>query len=234
VRAALDGREGGAVLTWVSFGLLASVGAVVVRWLATRVDAIGRRRGFPWISVVLLAALAASAATPVVLNGVRERRLARVASAVVGATVAVHCQGFGEAFVDAGIELGYVRWGPGGVPERSTLIKRDQCHDLVAYQRSDKHDPSRAQVVAVHVLTHESMHMAGIVDEARAECAAVQRDAYTARLLGASAADARVLAGRYWRAVYPLMPDGYRTRDCGPGAPLDEGGVDAPWAAPSL
>ena len=221
------------MLTWLSFGLLASVAAVVARWLATRVDAIGRRRGFPWVSVVLLAALAAATAAPVVLDGLRERRLARVASAVVGAKVGVRCQSFGEAFVDARIELGYVRYRPDGRPERSTLIKRDQCRDLAAYQRSDKHHPSGAQVVAVHVLTHEAMHMAGIVDEARAECAAVQRDARTARLLGASPADARVLAGRYWRTVYPLMPDGYRTRDCGPGGPLDEAGQDAPWASPS-
>jgi hypothetical protein len=222
------------VLTWLSFGLLASVAAVVVRWLAARVDAIGRRRAFPWTSIVLLAALAAATATPGVLDGVRERRLARVASAVVGAKVGVHCQSFGEAFVDAGIELGYVRYGPDGVPEHATLIKRDQCRDLAAYQRADKHDPSRAQVLAVHVLTHEAMHMAGIVEEARAECAAVQRDARTARLLGASAADARVLAGRYWRTVYPLMPESYRTPECGPGRSLDEAGPDAPWTAPAL
>jgi hypothetical protein len=220
------------VLGWLSFGLLASVAAVVVRWLATRVDALGRRRAFPWGSVVLLAAFAAATAAPVARDALRERRLARVASAVVGARVGVHCQSFGEAFVDAGIELGYVRFRPDGRPERSTLIKRDQCGDIAAYQRSDKHDPSRAQVVAVHVLTHEAMHMAGIIDEARAECAAVQRDAQTARLLGASRADAVVLAGRYWRTVYPLMPDGYRTRDCGPGGPLDEARQDAPWESP--
>ncbi|HEX6676254.1 MAG TPA: hypothetical protein VF486_14650 [Actinomycetes bacterium] len=221
------------MLTWLSLGLLASVAAVVVRWLTTRVDAIGRQRGFPWTSVVLLVALAGATATPGVLDGLRERRLVQVASAVVGAKVGVHCQTFGEAFVDTGIELGYVRFGADGIPERSTLIKRDQCRDLADYQRSDKHDPSRAQVVAVHVLTHEAMHMAGIVDEARAECAAVQRDAHTARLLGASAADARVLAGRYWRTVYPLMPDGYRTPECGPGRSLDEAGPDAPWSAPA-
>lgn len=221
------------MLAWLSFGLLASSAAVAVRWLATRVDAIGRRRAFPWVSVVLLAAMAAAAATPVVLDGMRERRLARVASAVVGAKVGVHCQTFGEAFVDAGIELGYVRFRPDGTPERATLIKRDQCRDLAAYLRSDKRDPSQGQVVAVHVLTHEAMHMAGIVDEARAECAAVQRDARTARLLGASPADARVLAGRYWRTVYPLMPEGYRTPECGPGGSLDEAGADAPWTAPA-
>jgi hypothetical protein len=223
--------EEGRVLTWLSLGLVVSAGAVAIRWLAGHVDAIGRRRAFPWVSVVLLGALAAGAAIPGLLAGLRERRLAAVATSLVGTGVRVHCQSFGEAFVDAGIELGYVRYLPDGTPERSTLIKRDQCRDLAAYQRSDKGDPSQAQVVAVHVLTHEAMHMAGIADEARAECAAVQRDALTARLLGAVAADARTLAARYWQAVYPSMPDGYRSGECGPGGRLDEGRPDAPWAA---
>jgi hypothetical protein len=87
-------------------------------------------------------------------------------------------------------------------------------------------------VVAVHVLTHEAMHLAGVVDEAAAECAAVQRDAHTARLLGAAPADAAALATSYWQRVYPHMPDGYRSGDCRPGGAMDEGRDDAPWLAP--
>jgi hypothetical protein len=218
------------VLSWLSLGLVVSALAVGIHWLATRVDAIGRRRAFPWVSVVLLSVLATASAAPGLLATVRERRLAEVATALVGAPAGVHCQSLGEAFVDAGIELGYVRFRPDGTPEHATLIKRDQCRDLAAYARSAKRDPPQTQVVAVHVLTHEAMHMAGIVDEAKAECAAVQRDALTARLLGASVADARLLAARYWRTVYPSMPEGYKTPECGPGRALDEGGADAPWA----
>ena len=84
--------------------------------------------------------------------------------------------------------------------------------------------PTRDQVEAVHVLTHEAMHLSGRLEEAAAECAAVQRDAHTARLLGAPAA-------AYWRDVYPLMPDGYRSADCRPGGTLDDGLTDAPWLA---
>ncbi|MGI8708467.1 MAG: hypothetical protein ACR2LG_09745 [Actinomycetota bacterium] len=49
-----------------------------------------------------------------------------------GVPVEVECQGFGGAFVDAGAEFGYVAFGPDGVPERKTLIKREQCRDLSA------------------------------------------------------------------------------------------------------
>jgi hypothetical protein len=86
-------------------------------------------------------------------------------------------------------------------------------------------------VVAVHVLTHEAMHLSGRLGEAAAECAAVQRDAHTARLLGARPGDAAELAAAYWRNIYPLMPEGYRSGDCHPGGPLDERLADAPWLA---
>jgi hypothetical protein len=75
------------------------------------------------------------------------------------------------------------------------------------------------------------MHLAGHTDESVAECAAVQRDARTARLLGAAAGDALALAVRYWRAVYPAMPGGYRSAACRPGGAMDEHLPDAPWTA---
>ena len=220
------------MLTWVGLALAAGAGAVAVGWSRRRADELGRPRPFPMVGVGLLLALAVAAATPGVLRSRQERRLAEAVSVLAGARVAVRCQTLGGAFVDAGPELGYVRWRADGSPEPWTLIKRDQCRHLGAYLRSDKRRPGRDQVVAVHVLTHEAMHLAGVVDEAAAECAAVQRDAHTARLLGAAPADAAALAAAYWQQVYPRMPDGYRSGDCRPGGTLDEGRDDAPWLAP--
>jgi hypothetical protein len=167
------------------------------------------------VSVALLLALAVAAAAPGVLRTHQERRLGRAASELAGARVAVRCQSLGGAFVDGGPELGYVRWRADGHPEPWAL-----------------HRPSRDQVLAVHVLPHEAMHLSGRLDEAVAECAAVQRDARTARLLGAADADAAGLAVAYWHDLYPLMPDGYRSPDCRPGGDLDEHLADAPWLAP--
>ena len=84
----------------------------------------------------------------------------------------------------------------------------------------------------MHVLTHEAMHLSGRLNEAAAECAAVQRDAHTARLLGAPDAAAGELAAAYWRNIYPLMPDGYRSPECRSGGALDERLADASWLAP--
>jgi len=222
----------GGTLTFVALGLVVAAGGVAGRWRLRRVDELGRPLAFPVVSVALLGVLAATAATPEALRVRQERRLAGAASVLAGRPVTVRCQGFGAAFVDSGLELGYVRYGVDGVPERSALIKRDQCRDLAAYLRAGKDRPSRAQVIAVHVLTHEAMHMAGITDEGLAECAAVQRDARTAALLGAPAGAARVLAGDYWRTVYPYLPGGYRSAGCVPGGPLDEHLPDPPWGSP--
>jgi hypothetical protein len=220
------------VLAFVAVALAAGAVAVAVGWSRRRFDELGRPRRFPWVSVTLLLVVAVAAATPGVLRARQERRLGMAASVLVGARVAVRCQSFGGAFVDGGPELGYVRWRPDGTPEQWTLIKRDQCRDLAAYLRSDRRRPSREQVVAVHVLTHEAMHLSGRVDEAAAECAAVQRNAHTARLLGAGPTEAAALAATYWREVYPLMPDGYRSPECRAGGALDERLPDAPWLAP--
>jgi hypothetical protein len=216
-------------VSWVALALAGAAAVVAARWYAGRVDELGRRREFPLVSVVLLAVLAVGAATPGMLRARQERRLAGVASELAGRPVAVRCQAFGGAFVDAGVELGYVRWRADGSPEDWTLLKRDACRDLAAYVRAGGRRPSRAQVVAVHVLTHEAMHLAGHTDESVAECAAVQRDARTARLLGAPAGEALALAVAYWRTVYPRMPDGYRSSACRPGGAMDEHLPDAPW-----
>ncbi|MGZ4591160.1 MAG: hypothetical protein ACXV2I_10275 [Actinomycetes bacterium] len=211
----------------------ASVVAAVlsaVRWATRRRDEIGRPRPFPLISVLLLAALGGGLLVPVIRHHRLESRLSDVSSTLVGVPVVVHCQTAGSELVDVGPELGYVRYGADGVPEHATLIKRPQCGDLAAYLRSDHRRPSRDQVVAVHVLSHEARHMAGTTNEAQAECEAVQRDAQTAQLLGADAEQARELARTYWRDVYPRLSDDYVTGDCAPGGRLDERRADAPWA----
>jgi hypothetical protein len=221
------------VLTFIAVALAGGAVAVGVGWWLRRADELGRPRRFPWASMVVLAALAVAAAAPGVARASQERRLGAAATALAGAPVAVRCQSLGQAVLDGGPELGYVRWRADGTPEAWALIKRDQCRHLAAYVRSDKHRPTRDQVVAVHVLTHEAMHLAGRLGEAGAECAAVQRDARTARLLGAGPADAAALAASYWRGVYPLMPERYRSEECRDGGPMDEGLADAPWLAPS-
>jgi hypothetical protein len=218
------------VLTWAALALLAAAIGVAARWFTRRRDSLGRARSFPLISVLVLVGLGAGLLVPVVRHHRLEGRLTEVATRLVGAPAAVHCQTAGREMLDLGSELGFVRWGPGGVPEHQTLIKRAPCSRLAAYLGGDQGHPSLDEIVAVHVLSHESRHMAGTVNEADADCQAMQRDAWTARLLGASNAEALELARSYWRTVYPRMPDDYRTGQCAPGGQLDEHLAEAPWS----
>jgi hypothetical protein len=210
--------------------LLCAALFVAWRWGIRRVDAIGRPIRFPYVAVAFLLVPALLAGTPGVERRWEQHRLAVAASTLIGAKVSVHCQTAGEAFVDAGAELGYVKFGVDGVPEHRTTIKHGPCGDLRAYLRSSKSHPSLDQVIAVHIVTHESMHMSGITNEALAECAAVQRDERTAELLGASPTEAKALARTYWLAVYPNMPSDYVTSDCRPGGRGDEHLPNPPWS----
>ena len=199
---------------WLGLICFAGSAAVVIRWIPRRVDSLGRRRSFPIYSAGFLVVLGCAFLTPWVLRVWLEERLSDAASVFVGQPVEVNCQSFGEAFVDTRHEFGYVAFGPDGVPERKTLIKRQQCRDLRDYLSSDKEAPTREHVIAVHTLTHEAVHMSGVTVEAATECQAVQRDAEMARLLGAPAAGAERLAALYRETIYPQMPEAYRSENC--------------------
>ena len=217
------------VLGLASAGCALGALVVAVRWSTRRRDALGRPRDLPVWSLSLLVLTAVGAAIPGALRRVEEHRLASVASRLVGRTVSVHCQSTAGALVDAGAELGFVPYDAAGVPRPTTTLKRDPCRDLKSYLNGGKDNPSTNQVVAVHVLTHESMHMRGETSEAVAECEALQRDELTATMLGANPKQARHLARSYWLLVYPQVADDYRTSDCAPGGALDEGLPTAPW-----
>lgn len=209
---------------FVAVLLLTAAGAawVYVRWRRSLDNPWVARRGVPWWTFGALALVLVVTGAVTYRHDRLEQRLAKAAADLVGAHVTVHCQSVGGAITDATAELGYVRWTAGGVPEHATTIKYEQCRDLRAYLGHHGRHPTADQVVAVHVLTHESMHMRGELSEAAAECEALQRDARTARDLGASAADAAALAATYWRVDYPRMPDDYRSSECHPGGALDE------------
>lgn len=217
------------ILTWVLVGCLVLAAGITVRWVPRRFDALGRARPFPRISVALCVVVAVACAVPMWTHARLESRLERAASSIAGRTVAVHCQTFGQAFVDVGPELGWVRWGRDGAPERSTLIKRAPCADLTAWLGSSKRSPTLDQVIAVHVLTHETMHMVGLMNESQAECAAIQRDSAMAVALGATPAQGQALARRYWLEAYPRMASDY-TNGCGAGGTYDEGLDAPPWS----
>ena len=78
------------------------------------------------------------------------------------------------------------------------------------------------------------MHLAGVVDEATAECLAVQLDALVAMRLGAGAGFARAIAREYWAYYYPTQERRYRSPECRDGSSLDLFPGHRGWPAPSV
>ncbi len=234
-RTGADGRD---VLLIVCLGLGVTAAVVTLRWSLARVDALGRPRPFPMVSVAVPATAAMLCAVPVARHARLEGRLAEVASQLAGREVDVRCETVGEAWLQTHPERGFVEFGPDGAPKAETTITYDTCRALADWAASipdrggaaeDVRRLDVEQVIAVHVLTHEAMHMAGLVDEAKAECAAVQRDHRTATLLGASDPAARELSRRYLLEVYPDLPPAYRSAQCHPGGADDEQLENPPW-----
>ena len=108
------------------------------------------------------------------------------------------------------------------------------CEDLRDYLW----DPGKANaqaindtklVFALHVMTHETMHVDDIYDEIRADCRAFQLNHKMAELLGVEtrlAAQSAIVAHRFRSKRHP-----YYSPHCEPGGALDEKIPAAVWMA---
>jgi hypothetical protein len=158
-----------------------------------------------------------------------QETFSEVATTIAERDVSIECQRFTGALLDPTAEAGYVQFDADGSPSDTGRLERDACNDLRDYLGSGKSAPSLKQVIAVQVLTHESYHLAGIRDEARTECSAVQRLDEVAVMLGATPEQARSLAERYYAEVYPRMPAAYVSSDCVDRGEWDVAPDDPTW-----
>ena len=111
------------------------------------------------------------------------------------------------------------------------------CERVIGYidhpERAD-----RDEITALDILTHESMHVRGELNEAKTECQAVQRNYRTARMLGVRDAVARRNAMQYYREIYLQKGDiggmqaPYFSIECAPGKAMDEHLADSTWNTP--
>ena len=204
--------------TWLVLGLLVWLG-----WLGFRAWALGTR---PYVTLAVVLALL----VPALWTEIRWLRVQSAATTAVqqltGNPVArVQCQRALDTFLWAGADLGRVEWDE---PDRAWLTL-ETCQHLGSWYRSDHGAPTLDEAIAVHVLTHEAMHVDGDRNEATTECRALQNDARTVVLLGGSAEQGSALARRIVTEVYPTMSEEYRTAECRPGGALDLTPEDGSW-----
>ena len=173
-----------------------------------------------------------------------ENRLAAAASELAGRPVHVSCQGFLAELVDVSAESGDVAF-PDGRPADTAHLKRGTCGALAAFGPASAHRDldclltvdwrrwtleagfdalctRRAQRAAdaITTLAHESMHLRGWIDEATAQCYAIQEDPWTVVRLGGTRAEGAAVADLVL-AEQGGMPSEYQSGDCRPGGRLD-------------
>ena len=186
----------------------------------------------PYLAVVL--GLAVLFAWPPVHRWYFERYLSRMATVLAdNHWTRVHCSTLFDTMLDSEmLAAGHASPKTGVI-----VIQAPWCSTLMSY-RSHPDRASELEIESLNLLTHESMHVRGEMDEAKTECEAVQRNYRAARLLGASDATAKRNALEYFNVTYRMrgvvggMQGTYYSSQCGPGKSLDEHLSDSTWAAP--
>jgi len=133
---------------------------------------------------------------------------------ITGPGKVVHCQRLIATWAFAGAESAHVAYNANGTPGNEAWLTYNTCRDLGRWMSSDKIEPTLAEVTAVHILTHEAEHLAGIRSEANAECAAMNSDQMVAERLGATPGQARQLQLTYAFRVYPHLSNDYKNPNC--------------------
>jgi hypothetical protein len=114
-------------------------------------------------------------------------------------------------------------------------IQKPWCDTLMSYLAH----PARAndmEIQSLNILTHESMHIRGEMNEARTECEAVQRNYRAAKMLGVPDGIAKQNALDYYnnsykrRAIIGGLAGEYYTPECAPGKAMDEHLDDSTWS----
>jgi hypothetical protein len=213
------------VRPWAALLLTATAVAVVVRPLLSRRNP-GRTAVAGCLALVVPALTLGWAE---VGDRRMQAQLASVITELADAPAAVHCQRWTQTWFDASGHVGFVPWDADGNPTGVVQISYDGCRSLRAWLNSDRNAPTPDQIDAVHVVAHEAFHIAGVHSEADTECYSVQRTAWVAQALGATAQQAADLARAYWADTYPHLPDDYRTADCHDGGRLDLDPASPMW-----
>lgn len=156
-----------------------------------------------------------------------QRRAGLAASLIAGRPVTVRCPGVIRRRFLFEVNHGTVQFGPDGLPADHTQLAGEACAGLrriveqgprldLACLRLDACSQADTRVaLGVVVLTHEAVHLRGVMDEAKTECEAVKRSPVVAVALGASEASARDIQDWQFSVADERLPERYRTAvDC--------------------
>lgn len=160
-----------------------------------------------------------------------EHQAVRVASTLAdGRYASFHCNSFVDALYDNDpFAAGHAS------PETGHIVfQTPWCDHLLGYLGHPE-KASREELHSLDMLTHESMHVRGEMNEAKTECQAIQRNYRTAKLLGIPDDVAKRNAWDIYRINYqylkyaPQRQANYYSDQCAPELELDEHLPDSTW-----
>jgi len=183
----------------------------------------------PYVTVLALLALAAL--WQPAHTRLFERRMSAIATELADSHVArVHCNSLVDSLFDPeSTNIGHANPATGEI-----VLQTGWCGTLRDYIRHPQR-ADREELASLDMLTHESMHVRGELNEARTECQAVQRNFRTAKLLGVPERVAKRNALDFYYSQYMMRaekdgdPDRYFSDQCAPGKDLDEHLEDSTW-----
>jgi hypothetical protein len=164
-----------------------------------------------------------------------EQRLGAAASSVAGKSVDVRCPSIWRRLIDVSSSGGTAHYDAEGRPAYARLA-HDVCEtfETLAERGFPKDIDCLAQkltacdawvvdvAAAVHVLTHESWHLRGVLDEGTTECYAYQTDSAVAQRFGATRLQGELLAAFVEsRGAAASLPQYRPPAGCNPGGRLD-------------
>jgi hypothetical protein len=183
-----------------------------------------------WVKLALLVAVLGPSAWWLADRQARHRneaRLAQIASAIAGRPVQVHCPGVWARLANWDTVEGSVRFDAEGRPADEARLHVTPCAELDALAEGRRAavlacvaaggecgEGARELAMALDVIAHEAWHLAGVLDEAEAECRAYASMAWAGERLGATPVQARALATLHRERTWPQMPARYRPSSC--------------------
>jgi hypothetical protein len=184
----------------------------------------------PWVRAIVVAVLVGVPGWLLLQyhdRKVNEARLAKLATEIAGRPVQIDCPGVFARLVEWDFLEGSVQFDASGRPSDTAVLRSHACAELDALAEGRRQAVLACVAVggacgvagdqlamAVDVITHESFHLAGILDEAETECRSLHAMGRSAERLGATPAEGRALALHHFQTSYQLMPARYRTPPC--------------------
>lgn len=178
-------------------------------------DKVLWQRSWRWLPIVLLA--------PALVGTVNEyrwysfERSLSVATSPITGTVANNfgCERLTRNFWASRGLPGHVLFTADGVPHHEAFLSAKMCAGIERFQRNPAAADDDA-IMAVHVLSHEAVHLTGVRSESLTECLALQMDEDVMMRMGAPAAVAAAAAHRYRTNIYPRLSAEYKAESCAP------------------